>query len=76
MIKILQIVHSDGFMNIMMENVLFTDAMGRKSKFESFFVQNRLVRYVQIPQHVNIQQSLEEAVQPLGRGRLLNTVHI
>ena len=70
MIKILQIVHSDGFMNIMMENVLFTDAMGRKSKFESFFVQNRLVRYVQIPQHVNIQQSLEEAVQPLGRGRL------
>ena len=63
-------------MNIMMENVLFTDAMGRKSKFESFFVQNRLVRYVQIPQHVNIQQSLEEAVQPLGRGRLLNTVHI
>ena len=69
MIKILQIVHSDGFMNIMMENVLFTDAMGRKSKFESFFVQNRLVRYVQIPQHVNIQQSLEEAVQPLGRGR-------
>ena len=40
-----QIVHSDGFMNISMEDVLFTDALGQKSKFDSFFVQNRLVRY-------------------------------
>ena len=39
-----QIVHSDGFMNITMEDVLFTDALGRKSKFDSFFIQNRLVR--------------------------------
>ena len=39
-------MHSDGFMNISMEDVLFTDALGQKSKFDSFFVQNRLVRYV------------------------------
>ena len=32
-------------MNISMEDVLFTDALGQKSKFDSFFVQNRLVRY-------------------------------
>ena len=31
-------------MNITMEDVLFTDALGQKSKFDSFFVQNRLVR--------------------------------
>ena len=85
--KITQIVHSDGFMNISMEDVLFTDALGQKSKFDSFFVQNRLVRYdkcvfvidsnassryfryVQIPKHINIQQSLEEACKPQGRGR-------
>lgn len=64
-----KIVHSDGFMNITMEDVLFTDALGQKSKFDSFFVQNRLVRYVQIPKHISIQQSLEEACQPPGRGR-------
>jgi len=65
-----KIVHSDGFMNISMEDVLFTDALGQKSKFDSFFVQNRLVRYVQIPKHVNIQQSLEEVCKPQGgRGR-------
>ena len=45
-VRIAQIVHSDGFMNISMEDVLFTDALGHKSKFDSFFVQNRLVRYV------------------------------
>ena len=74
-------------MNISMEDVLFTDALGQKSKFDSFFVQNRLVRYdtcvfvidsnassryfryVQIPKHINIQQSLEEACKPQGRGR-------
>jgi len=65
-----KIVHSDGFMNISMEDVLFTDALGQKSKFDSFFVQNRLVRYVQIPKHVNIQQSLEDVCKPQGgRGR-------
>jgi len=52
-----------------MEDVLFTDALGQKSKFDSFFVQNRLVRYVQIPKHISIQESLESATQPLGRGR-------
>ena len=40
----LQIVQSDGFMNITLEDVLFTDALGNKSKFDSFFVQNRLIR--------------------------------
>ena len=37
-------MHSDGYMNITMEDVLFTDALGHKSKFDSFFVQNRLIR--------------------------------
>lgn len=39
-----RVVQTDGFMNITMEEVTFTDALGNKSKFESFFVQNRLVR--------------------------------
>ena len=39
-----QIVQSDGFMNITLEDVLFTDALGSKTKFDSFFVQNRLIR--------------------------------
>ena len=43
-VQCLQIVQSDGFMNITMEDVLFTDALGNKSKFDSFFVQNRLIR--------------------------------
>ena len=34
----------DGFMNITMEEVVFTDARGAKVNFDSFFVQNRLIR--------------------------------
>ena len=34
-------------MNITLEDVLFTDALGNKTKFDSFFVQNRLIRWVE-----------------------------
>ena len=39
-----QVVQTDGFMNITMAEVTFTDALGNKSKFDSFFVQSRLIR--------------------------------
>ena len=40
----MQVVQTDGFMNVTMEDVTFTDALGNKSKFDCFFVQNRLIR--------------------------------
>ena len=39
-----KIVEGDGFMNITMEDVTFTDPRGTRQHFESFFVQNRLIR--------------------------------
>ena len=39
-----RVVQTDGFMNITMEDVTFTDALGNKTKFECFFVQSRLIR--------------------------------
>ena len=39
-----KVVQTDGFMNITMAEVTFTDALGNKSKFDSFFVQSRLIR--------------------------------
>jgi len=63
-----RVVQGDGFMNITMEEVVFTDARGAKVNFDSFFVQNRLIRYIQIPQSVDLRQALEAASQPRGRG--------
>ena len=39
-----KIVEGDGFMNITMEDVTFIDPRGARLHFESFFVQNRLIR--------------------------------
>jgi len=64
-----KIVQSDGFMNITMEDVLFTDAHGNKAKFDSFFVQNRLIRFVQIPKHLDIKKELKTYTEGLGAGR-------
>ena len=40
-----KVVEGDGFMNITMEDVTFTDPRGSRLHFDSFFVQNRLIRY-------------------------------
>ena len=41
-----QILDSDGFMNITMEDVILLDPAGNSAKFKSFYVQGRLVRWV------------------------------
>lgn len=46
----------DGFMNITMKDVHFTDPYGNKNFFEQFFVNGKNIRYVQIPERMNILQ--------------------
>ena len=64
-----RVVQTDGFMNVTMAEVTFTDALGNKSKFDSFFAQSRLIRYVQIPSNVDIKQALHSFTEGMGRGR-------
>jgi hypothetical protein len=42
---LLQVVDSDGFMNISLEDVVMLDPAGNSASFKSFHVQGRLVRY-------------------------------
>ena len=44
-ITVLQVVDSDGFMNISLEDVVMLDPAGNTANFKSFHVQGRLVRY-------------------------------
>jgi len=67
-----KVVHSDGFMNVSLEQVEMIDASGAQLNFENFFVQNRLIRYVQIPSSIDIQKALEQQTSMsagVGRGR-------
>lgn len=50
----------DGFMNVTMKKVLFVDPCGNKRKFEEFFVQNRLIRFVQIPSVIDLRQAVSQ----------------
>lgn len=65
-----KIVEGDGFMNITMEDVTFTDPRGARLHFETFFVQNRLIRYIQVPQSVDLRNAFVSAQSVQGaRGR-------
>ena len=57
-----KIISVDGFMNVTFEKSLFCDPAGNRRKFDNFFVQNRLIRYVQIPVTIDLRSSLEKAV--------------
>jgi len=48
----------DGFMNVTMKKVTFVDPLGNKKDFDDFFVQNRLIRIVQIPSKIDIKAAL------------------
>ena len=48
-------------MNITLEKATFTDPSGQRRTFDQFFVQERLVRYVQIPSQIDIRQALIQA---------------
>merc|ERR1719192_453191 len=65
-----KVVEADGFMNITMEDVTFTDPRGSRLHFDSFIVQNRLIRYIQIPQSIDLKDVLQSTQSEQGgRGR-------
>lgn len=59
----------DGFMNVVMDDVEFVDPRRNRMKFSTFFVQNRLVRYIHIPKDIDIALELPKLVEPKKRRR-------
>ncbi|KAM9320992.1 U7 snRNA-associated Sm-like protein LSm10 [Gastrophryne carolinensis] len=70
------IVNVDAFMNIRLANVAYTDRQGRISQLDDLFVTGRNVRYVHIPDEVDVIRTIEEQLKKIqsvrgfgGRGR-------
>merc|ERR1711915_134080 len=66
-------------MNVTLEDAEMIDPSGAKLNFSSFFVQNRLIRYVQIPEYLDIRTLLTDQTRALtgqsrgpgiGRGKI------
>lgn len=59
-----QIDQVDGFMNINMSNVkLKLPLTGEEKKFDSFFVNGRTIRYVHIPDEIDMKRSMEKVLK-------------
>lgn len=52
------IKHVDGYMNITMEDVTFKSLKYEK-KFDKFFVNGKTIRYVHIPDEINMKSAME-----------------
>lgn len=59
----------DAFMNIRLAKVTYTDRWGHQVQLDDLFVTGRNVRYVHIPDDVNITTTIEQQLQLIHRVR-------
>ena len=59
----------DEYMNVTMSDVTFTDVFGESSEFETFYIHGKNVRYIQIPDHKEIGETIQETLGNYGKAR-------
>ncbi|KAJ8273420.1 hypothetical protein GJAV_G00101420 [Gymnothorax javanicus] len=64
-----RVVNVDAFMNIRLEDVLYRDRRGQMSKLADLFITGRNVRYVHIPDDVDIMSTIEAQLKMISRVR-------
>ncbi|KAL2772858.1 U7 snRNA-associated Sm-like protein LSm10 [Daubentonia madagascariensis] len=64
-----RIENVDAFMNIRLSKVTYTDRWGHQVELDDLFVTGRNVRYVHIPDDVNITATIEQQLQIIHRVR-------
>ncbi|XP_053560762.1 U7 snRNA-associated Sm-like protein LSm10 [Bombina bombina] len=70
------IINVDAFMNIRLSNVKYIDRKEKEIQLDEIFVTGRNVRYVHIPEEVNIIRTIEDQLKKIhnirgfgGKGR-------
>ncbi|XP_061597988.1 U7 snRNA-associated Sm-like protein LSm10 [Cololabis saira] len=64
-----RIVNVDAFMNVRLEDVLYRDRRGRPSRLQDLFITGRNVRYVHIPDHVDMMKTMQNQLAKIHRVR-------
>lgn len=59
----------DGFMNISMSDVTFTKGNGEVMGFPTMFIHGRQIRYVQIPDFIDMRKAIDEQLSKIGNTR-------
>uniref|UniRef100_A0A0S7EUR7 LSM10 n=1 Tax=Poeciliopsis prolifica TaxID=188132 RepID=A0A0S7EUR7_9TELE len=64
-----RVLSVDAFMNVRLENVVFRDRRGHALRLQQLFVTGRNVRYVHIPDRVDILQTIQNQLARIHRVR-------
>lgn len=64
-----RVINVDAFMNIRLEDVHYRDRRGRLARLQDMFVTGRNVRYVHIPDHMDIMKTIQGQLARIHRVR-------
>ncbi|KAK2834102.1 hypothetical protein Q7C36_014803 [Tachysurus vachellii] len=64
-----RVLNVDAFMNVRLEDVVYRDRQGNVSEMADMFVTGRNVRYVHIPDHVDITETIKKQLEKIHRVR-------
>ena len=70
-----RVVTVDGFMNITMANVTFRSSTQPTKRFDQFFVSGKTIRYVHIPDEINMKTAMEGKLKQYSM-RAVNDVQV
>ncbi|XP_028317416.1 U7 snRNA-associated Sm-like protein LSm10 [Gouania willdenowi] len=63
------VVNVDAFMNVRLEDVLYRNRRGQLTRLQDLFITGRNVRYVHIPDHVDILKTIQQQLEKIHRVR-------
>lgn len=64
-----RVINVDAFMNIRLEDAHYRDRRGRLARLQDMFVTGRNVRYVHIPDHMDIMKTIQGQLARIHRVR-------
>nr|XP_046274556.1 U7 snRNA-associated Sm-like protein LSm10 [Scatophagus argus] len=64
-----RVVSVDAFMNIRLADVLYRDRRGQLTQLQDLFVTGRNIRYVHIPDHMDIMKTVQSQLAKIHRVR-------
>ncbi|XP_066525804.1 U7 snRNA-associated Sm-like protein LSm10 [Hoplias malabaricus] len=64
-----RVLNVDAFMNVRLEDVLYRDRRGRVSELADLFINGRNVRYVHIPDHMDITDTIQTQLDKIHHVR-------
>ena len=60
----------DGYMNVNMKDVHFTKQASQTVHFEELFIQAKQIRFVHIPDEINMREAIEGQLKKLKNSRV------